>query len=78
MAAKRRREHLGAFNTEVDATILDTGNARLRNAAQLEELSLAESLKLANDAHGLTRGDRYAFLYWDEVAHIRISHSREV
>ena len=78
MAAQRRREYLGALNPEVDATILDAGNGGLGNATQLGELSLAESLKLANDASGLTRGDFYSFLGWAEVTHIRISHSREV
>ena len=78
MAAQRSGEYLGALNSKINATIFDAGDGGLRNAAQLRELSLGESLQLAKNPHGLARGDLDSLLGWAEVAHIRISHSREV
>jgi hypothetical protein len=53
MTLKRSRKHLGSFNPEADAIILDRGESCLRDAGALGELILAKALQLANDAHGL-------------------------
>lgn len=48
-----------AFGTEGDAPALDAGDGGLGNATSLGELGLGHLLELANDAHGITGGERY-------------------
>jgi len=54
MAVKRAREDLRALDTQADAVSLDSGQRRLRNAAQVGELVLAKTLKLADDPYRFT------------------------
>ena len=44
-------KRLGSLNAKIDAAILDTGDGRLRNAAQGRKLGLAQALQLTDDAH---------------------------
>ena len=68
-------QHLGPLNTQVDPTILDTGDCRLGNAALCRELSLTKALQLTDDPHRLTRSDIDALFGGDELAHISVSDS---
>ena len=75
VAVKSRAQHLGALYTQIDPTILNTGNGGLRNATQGGELRLAETLQLSDDPHRLTRSDIDALLGGNGLAHISVSDS---
>ena len=75
MAAKRRTQHLGTLDAQVDATVLDARDRGLRNAAQGGQLRLAESLQLANDPYRFARRHVHTFLGWTEIAHVSVSDS---
>jgi hypothetical protein len=53
VALERSREHFRSFDAQAYAIILDRRQSGLWNARVLRELILAETLQLANDAHGL-------------------------
>lgn len=75
MAVESSAQHLGSLYAQVDATILDAGDGRLRDAAQGGELGLAKALQLTNSPHRLTRSDIDAPLGGNELAHIRMCWS---
>jgi hypothetical protein len=51
MTPEGARQHLGAFDAKANTIVFDGGKCRLRNAAQLGKLILAQALKLAQNAH---------------------------
>ena len=61
MATQGQRKNLCAFHAEIDPAVFDAGDRGLRDATQLGQLDLAKSLKLPNDANGLTGRNIYAF-----------------
>ena len=62
MTPERTRKHLRAFDAKANTIVFDGGERGLRNTAQLGKLILAQTLKLAQNAHRFA--DRYldAFL----------------
>ena len=49
-------QYLGPLDPQVDSTVLDRGDRRLRNPGQLGKLVLTQLLKLTNDANRFPRG----------------------
>lgn|GEM_PF-5333393 len=78
MAAQSITQHLGALHAQVDPTILDAGDGRLRDAAQGGELRLAKALQLTNDPHRFTGSDIDTLLGENELAHVSRSDSHRV
>jgi hypothetical protein len=57
VAFEGQGQGLRALHAQVDAAVFDGGDGRLRDAAELGELVLAQPLEFANDAHGFSDGD---------------------
>lgn len=77
VAMQCRSEHLRPLDTKVDATILDTRNGRLGDAAQFGELVLAEILQFTDDANRFPGRDIHALLGRNEIFHVNDSDNRE-
>jgi hypothetical protein len=68
---------LCALNTLIHPTVLDSGDGRLRNARQFGQLALAQFLKFAQDADGLSHRDLNSFFCRTEPFHFMVSCNRE-
>lgn len=67
-------QHLGAFDTQIDAPIFDAGDGCLRDSTQCRQLRLAEALQLTEDSHRLANRDLDAFFGRNVFVHITIQH----
>ena len=77
MTLESYRKYLGTFHAEIDAIILDRGNGGLGNPGKGGQLTLAEFLKLAQDADGFSDRDVHSLPGWTKLAHVIASDSRE-
>ena len=76
MATQCAGQNLGAFDTQPNTIVFDSGKRCLGNAAQLRQLVLAEALQLANDANGLADRNPWRVAWQDETGSFRVSDSR--
>lgn len=70
VTAERSSKHLGALNAQPNPIALDGRQRRLRNATELRELVLAESLKLSDDAYRFAYGNLRALLGRTKILHV--------
>jgi hypothetical protein len=70
MTTQGQRKNLGTFHAKIDPTVFDAGDRGLRNAAQFGQLDLAKTLKLPNNANGLTGRNVHPLPGGAEFAHL--------
>lgn len=73
MALEGTGKNLRTLNTEINSTVLDSGNGGLRNTGEFRELALAQILEFAQDTDRLTDRNLNAFLGGTIIFHIRAS-----
>lgn len=71
VTTERTGKHFRTLNTKANAIVLDGGKRRLGNTTQLGELILAQTLKLAQNAHRVANRNLGALLGWAKVPHLR-------
>src|SRR6185369_10296 len=71
MTPQSARQHLGALDAKANSIVFDGGECRLRNAAQLGKLILAQPLKLAQNAHRFTNRNLDTLFGRAKVLHSR-------
>ena len=71
MTPERARKHLGAFDAKANTIVFDRGKRRLRDTTQLGKLILAQTLKLAHNAHRFANRNLDALLGRAKLLHLR-------
>ena len=54
MAIECAGERFGAFDSQIDSTVLDSRDSRLWNTRKFGKLTLAQLLKFTQDTHGFS------------------------